>query len=276
MSDHQLATADRTPISPERIALQLYTLRAALSSDFLGTLRQVAAIGYRAVEFAGFGGLPISEVRATLDEIGLRAMGAHLPLAAFEERLEAALDELAHLGCDYVVIPILPEERRRTAAELQRTAADLNRYGAACQAAGMTFAYHNHAMEFAPLPGDDGRTMYDILLAETDPTLVMFELDAYWAIDGGVDPMALLSQLSGRVPLLHVKDLAPEGTPVTPGGKPPVDAPPGDGTLPWPNLIQAAAAAGSRWYIVEQDFPKDPLADAERGLRYLESQAADA
>ncbi len=271
---HAPDSGSQTPIGRERIALQLYTLRGPMADDFLGTLRQVAGIGYRAVELAGFGGLPVAELRATLDDLGVRAMGAHVPLAAFEERLDESIADVRQLGCDYAVIPMLPEERRRSVGQVVEIAAAFNRYGAACREAGLSFAYHNHAFEFAPLP-DDGRTLYDLLLAETDPALVAFELDAFWAVHAGVDPLTLLPGLLGRVPLLHVKDLAPEGTPVTPGGKAPVDAPPGDGTLPWSDLLPAAAVAGTRWYIVEQDFPKDPLADVERGLRFLESQSAE-
>ena len=250
--------------SPETIALQLYTVRAPAADDFLGTLRRVAEIGYGAVEFAGYGGVPIPELRAALDEYGLRAMGAHVPLAAFEERLPEALAEVRHLGGAYAVVPSVPEARRADADAVRDLAAAFDRFGAACQAEGLAFAYHNHAFEFEPLPDDEGgRTLFDLLLQETDPALVGFELDLFWAASAGVDPEVLLHRCARRAPLVHLKD-----RPAT-GDRP--DAPVGDGVLPWPQLLPAAAAAGTRWYIVEQDHPQDPFADVERSLRNLEA-----
>ena len=252
--------------SPATIALQLYTLREETARDFLGTLRRVAEIGYRAVEFAGYGTVPVPDLRAALDEYGLRAMGAHVPLLAFETRLTDVLADLRRLGCAYAVVPILPEERRPDAAQAGALADAFNRFGAACRAEGIAFAYHNHAFEFAPLPGGaDGQSLFDVLVAETDPTLVAFELDVYWAAFAGLDPLALIQRHAGRVPLLHLKDMAPD-----PGR---ADLPVGDGTLPWPDILAAGSAAGARWYTVEQDHPRDAFADVERSLRNLERLA---
>ncbi len=258
--------AGTTTITQESIALQLYTLRDLTAQDFLGTLHRVADMGYRAVEFAGYGGVPIPDLRAALDEYGLRAMGAHVPLAHFESRLSAALSELTLLGCQYAVVPWLPPERR-VPDQAPDLASSFNRFAAAAQAEGLAFAYHNHDFEFAAVPGDAaGHTFFDVLVAQTDPALVGFELDLYWAAFAGVDPLALLHRLSRRAPLLHMKDMGP-----APGR---ADLPVGNGTLPWSELLPAGAAAGARWYIVEQDHPTDLLADVERSLRYLESMAA--
>ncbi|HEX5506173.1 MAG TPA: sugar phosphate isomerase/epimerase [Thermomicrobiales bacterium] len=248
-----------------QIALQLYTVRADTANDFLGTLRRLAALGYRAVEFAGYGGVPVGELRAALDEYGLQAIGAHVPYDDFAARLPAVLAELRTLGCAHAVVPSFPNTRRDDAEFVRAVAATFNRWGAACRAEGLRFDYHNHRFEFAPLaPG--GGTLFDILATATDQALVNLEIDIAWAHVAGVDPVDLLRRHAGRVPLIHVKDLAP--------GEGVVDVPVGDGVLPWPRILEAAEAAGTRWYIVEQDHPRDPLADAERSLHNLAGLAA--
>ncbi len=246
-------------LSPDKIALQLYTVRTESAKDFAGTLRQVADIGYPAVELAGYGGLSASEVRSILDDCGLQAPSAHIPLAMIESRLEDALADVATIGCNYVVVPFLPPERRDH-DQVQAVAALLNLAGGATKQAGMVLAYHNHNFEYQPLEGGrDGETMFDYLLSNTDPELVAFELDVFWTKVAGVDPVTELSRLSGRVPLLHLKDYTGETSAES-------AAPVGAGSLNWPLIINAANDAGVEWGIIEQDYPKDPLGDIATGL----------
>jgi sugar phosphate isomerase/epimerase len=247
-------------LTPDAIALQLYTVRSETAKDFAGTLRRVAEVGYTAVEPAGYGGLSVTEARAALDASGLRAPSAHLPLAGFEHRLEETLEDAAVLGCNYVVVPFLPPERRGK-EDAASIVAVLNRAGTAARQAGLVLAYHNHAFEYEPLSGDSGETLFDFLLENTDPELVAFELDVFWTKVAGVDPVTELSRLWGRVPLLHLKDY-------TGGTSAESAAPVGTGSLPWPEIIVAANAAGVVWGIIEQDFPKDPLADIATGLEH--------
>jgi sugar phosphate isomerase/epimerase len=202
----------------------------------------------------------VAEVRAALDDCGLRAPSAHLPLTGFETRLEETLAEAAVLGCNYVVVPFLPPERRDR-EHAAGVVALLNRAGAAARQAGMVLAYHNHAFEYEPLSGDSGETLFDVLLDNTDPDLVAFELDVFWTKVAGVDPVTELSRLGRRVPLLHLKDY-------TGGTSAESAAPVGTGSLPWPEIVIAANAAGVVWGIVEQDFPKDPLGDVATGLKH--------
>jgi sugar phosphate isomerase/epimerase len=246
------------PIAPENpIAVQLYTVREPARDDFPGTLRRLAEGGVRAVELAGYGGMEVPTLRALLDDLGMRVVGAHLPLAAWEERPAATLAEVVALGGEYAAVPWLPEERRGSAALARRLAANFNSWAKAAREAGLGFAYHHHAFEFDPLPDGDGATLFDILLAETDPALVGFEIDVYWAAHAGVDPARLLGELQGRVPLVHLKDMAP--------GPDRADAPAGEGILRWDEILPAASQA--RWWIVEQDNPADPMADALRAVR---------
>ena len=196
-------------VAPENpVAVQLYTVREPARDDFPGTLRRLAEGGARAVEFAGYGGMAIPELRALLDELGMRVSGAHVPLAAWEGQLDATLVDIVALGGEYAVVPWVPVERRGGAPFARSLAADLNRWAAEAKRAGLGFAYHHHDFEFAPLPDGDGDTLFDILVKETDPDLVGIEVDVYWAAHAGVDPARLLGELQGRAPLLHLKDMA--------------------------------------------------------------------
>ena len=244
------------------IAVQLYTVRDAAREDFAGTLRQLAEGGARAVEFAGYGGMPIGELDALLDELDLRVAGAHVPLTAWEENPDAALADLVVAGGEYAVVPWLPPERRGRAAETRELAANLNRWAALAKAAGIGFAYHHHDFEFNPLPDGDGDTIFSILVSETDPTLVGIEVDVYWAARAGRDPAHLLGELQGRVPLVHLKDLGPAPDHA--------DLPAGEGALRWDEILPAANAAGARWWVIEQDNPADPIPDALRAIRNVE------
>ncbi|GAC1558724.1 MAG: sugar phosphate isomerase/epimerase [Herpetosiphon sp.] len=246
-----------------QIALQLYTVREHTANDMLGTLRRLSAMGYTAVEFAGYGGVPIRDIRSALDDNGLRAIANHVQLKDLEERRAGAIEELAILGCSYAVVPSVPADRRQTTDQVRTFAEFLNRSGEQCRAAGLQFGYHNHAFEFAPL-GDT--TMFDILVAETDPALVGFELDVYWAEYAGVDALALIQRLTGRVPLLHVKDMSSNDSRV--------DVPLGDGILPWRAILAAGETAETQWFIVEQDHPTDSMQDVERSLKNLTQLAS--
>jgi sugar phosphate isomerase/epimerase len=174
------------------------------------------------------------------------------------------LDDLRTLGCDYAVVAYVVEERRQNLEQVRQVAAILNRNGEICRDAGLRFAYHNHAFEFAPL---DGITMFDILLAETDPELVAFELDLYWLRYAGIDVAGMLRRLSGRVPLVHIKDMA--------ASQQREPAPVGEGIFEWPGVLAECASAGAEWYVVEQDNPTDSLAEVERSLRNLERLLGD-
>jgi sugar phosphate isomerase/epimerase len=262
------------------IAVQLYTVRAEAGQDFPGTLRRLAAGGAKAVEFAGYGGMAMAELQALLDELELRVAGAHIPIAAWEENPDAALADLIVAAGEYAVVPWLPPERRGSAAYARELAANLNQWAALAKAAGLGFAYHHHDFEFNPLPDGDGETppsgggglggesIFSIIRDETDPALVGIEVDVYWAARAGVDPAHLLRELEGRVPLVHLKDLGPAPDHA--------DLPAGEGSLRWDEILPAAAAAGARWWIVEQDNPNpaDPLGDALRAIRNVEAMGS--
>ena len=241
------------------IVLQLYTVRERTAQDFLGTLRQVAEMGYPAVEFAGYGNTPVREVRRALDEYGLRGVSAHVPFSSLENSPQQALEELQTLGCEHCVVPGIPEERRSTADQVRRLAGTFNELGGRCREQGLRFGYHNHAYEFEPL---DGGNMFELIARNTDPELVSLELDIFWAYYGGADPVELIQRHKGRMPLLHVKDMADD--------EQRSDAPVGEGILPYSTYLAAGAEAGAQVYIVEQDHPRNAMEDVRTSLRNLE------
>ena len=249
-------------MNKNQIALQLYSVRDLAQQDMLGTLRRIGAIGYPAVEFAGYGGVPTAEIRALLDSLGMQTAGVHVPLADLQNKPEQVFADLHTLGCQYAVVPWVAEEYRGSDAAVQQLAGILNDLGARCRAEGLQLAYHNHNFEFA---AGDGPTMWDRLTAATDPDLVALELDVYWATFAGADPLALIDRYGPRLALLHLKDMTADETRAY--------APIGTGTMPWPEILAAGAAAGVNWYIVEQDKSSDPLADTALSLRHLQELA---
>ncbi len=252
-------------MDPRQLGLQLYTVRSLTASDMLGTLRRVAHLGFRAVEFAGFGDTPVRLLRETLDELGLRALGAHVQYGAFTTDLQRVCDELLVLGCEYAFVPSIPQPMRAESRTERELPARLEEWGAACRRSGLRFAYHNHAFEFAALAG--GGTLFDALL-RTDPQLVELELDVFWAEYAGRDALALIREHGRRIALLHVKDIAAD--------QDPQDVPVGRGSLDWAAILAAGEAADVRWFVVEQDNPRDPLDDITQSLRYLERYTTPA
>jgi sugar phosphate isomerase/epimerase len=246
-----------------QIGLELYTVRSLATTDMIGTLRKVAEVGYPTVEFAGYGGVPASELRAVLDDLGLKAVASHVPLDHFANRFDEVVVELQTLGIKDAIVPwVAPERRAEFFADNAALARTFNDWGARCRNAGLRFGYHNHDFEFAPAPNGKG-TLLDALLDATDPSLVHLELDAYWAAYAEVDPISILQRYTGRVPILHVKDMA--------AGSDRAIAAVGEGVLPWGEILAAAEDAGTEWFIVEQDNPKDPLVDIATSLRNLEA-----
>jgi sugar phosphate isomerase/epimerase len=246
----------------DQISLQLYTVREETARDMPGTLRKISAIGYPAVEFAGYGGLTPQDLKTVLDDLALRTSGVHVPLTAWETNPETVLADMQALDCAHAILPSAPPERRTDEVTTARLAEDLNRWGELCRREAVAFSYHNHDFEFAPL---GTTTMWDVLVRETDPELVGLELDLYWVKFAGTDPEATLRDVADRVSLVHLKDMAPDDTLS--------DLPVGEGTLPWTTLLEAADAAGVEWFIAEQDNPKDALEDVKTSLQHLHGLA---
>ncbi len=242
----------------ETIGIQLYSVRRGLERDFEGTLASLASIGYKEVEFAGYFDRKPEAVKAILARYGLAAPSAHVPIETVRQDWSRTLEIANIIGHRYIVIPWLAAEDRRTIDDVRRRAAEFNRLGETAKRAGLRFAYHNHDFEFAPL---DRRIPYDVLLAETDPANVAFELDLMWITKAGQDPLRYFSRYSGRFEMVHVKDStgAPDYRHVDVGR----------GTVDFQRILTRRRQAGIRHLFVEHDDPADPLTFARASYDYL-------
>ncbi|MCL5283604.1 MAG: sugar phosphate isomerase/epimerase [Armatimonadetes bacterium] len=235
------------------VAAQMYTVRDVAAKDFVGTFKEVAKIGYAGVELAGDGGFSAKELRALLEDLNLKIAGNHVGI----EKLETALDEAIHynreLGNPNIVVPYMPEPRRADANGWRQTAKLLNQFGQRCKEAGMVLCYHNHSFEFQKFEGKYG---LEILMEETDPSLVYAEVDTYWVQHGGEDPAAFIRRYPGRARLLHLKDMANDAERSF--------AEVGEGILDFKAIFAAAEVGKTEWYIVEQDVCKRPSINSLR------------
>ena len=237
--------------------LQLYTLRNEMAGDFEGTLARVASLGFREMEFAGYFNRSAAQVRRILDDNGLVSPAAHIQMTAVRNNLQAEIEWANTLGQRYIVVPILaPNER--TLDDYRRHADTLNRAGEACRAAGLKMGYHNHSFEFELT---DGQVPYDVLLQETDPALVDFELDLYWITNAGVDPLPYFQRYPGRFTMLHVKDMGSDGSMVDVGS----------GQIDFEGLFAQRDEAGFEHFFVEHDNPGDGIRSISNSIRALQA-----
>ena len=253
----QACRAEPAPVvgGIDPIGVQLYTIRDLVRDDMAGALSSVAEIGYREVEFAGYFDHDPVEIRSWLDGAGLTAPAAHVfPLEVND--LGPVLESASVLGHRYLVVPWIPSEQRQTLDGYRRVAERFNTVALAVREAGLQFAYHNHDFEFEPM---DGQIPFDVLLEETDPDLVQIELDLFWIVNGGGDPVDYFSCYPGRYPLVHVKDRLADGTMVDVG----------QGAIDFPAILAHSEEAGIEHYFVEHDRPEDPLESIRESYRYL-------
>jgi len=267
-----------------RIGVQLYSVRDKMEKDFVGTLEGVAKIGFKEVEFAGYYNQSPEAVRSLLDRLGLRAPSSHIMLADISKDIPGQVKAAKTIGLEYITVPALfqPLMGKVTPDFWPKTAAEFNRVGKALKAEGIGFAYHNHSFEFDKLP--DGRSGYDILLGETDPAFVNFELDLLWATVAGQDPVAMFQKHPGRFVMWHVKDVkgvdaaratatSTEGSTIQKlqkiGGS---LAAVGTGDIDFKGIFAAANVSGMKHFFVENDAEPQTassLADIETSYRNL-------
>jgi sugar phosphate isomerase/epimerase len=242
----------------ERVGIQLYTVRDALARDFDGTLAQIAAIGYRDVEFAGYAGRRPGAVAAALERYSLSAPSAHVPIDQMRRQWSQTVDAAHAIDHDFLIVPWLDEKERRSIADYERLADELNRLGGAARKADLRLGYHNHDFEFTPI---GGQIPYDVLLDKTDPDDVGFEMDLYWITKTGNDPIAYFDRYPGRFPLVHVKDSAgPPEHRMTPVG---------GGSIDFKRILARRKQAGIQHAFVEHDNPTDAIASIKSSYAYL-------
>lgn len=228
-------------------AVQLYTVRNMTSKDFAQTVKQVAALGYKHVELAGYGNASRAQAaKEALDAAGLKAVSGHYGLDMLEKKLDDVMADAKTLEIDTIVCPYLPDDRRGDAKAYERLAKTLEQIGGALHQQGYILAYHNHDFEFKDV---GGKTALDVLFENTPAHLVAAEVDVYWVKHAGADPVALINKLGDRVRLLHLKDLA--------DGPDKKFAPVGTGIIDFKAILDAARKLDVRYGIVEQDQTYD-------------------
>jgi len=237
-----------------------------MKSDLPGTLARVAAIGYREVEFAGYFNHSPAEIRDLLAGNGLASPSTHVSIESMRKEWPKVLDQARAIGHQWVVIPWLPEAERGNLDAWKRLAAEFNGAARVARDAGLRLAYHNHDFELQPIAAASGQTAtstlpLDVLIAETDPSLVDFEMDLYWMVKAGADPSAYFGRFEKRFPMVHVKDSA--------GAPEHAMTDVGSGSIDFRRIFAAAEKAGVRHFFVEHDHPADPTASIRSSYNYL-------
>jgi sugar phosphate isomerase/epimerase len=260
----------------DSIGVELYTVRSLMKTDVPGTLAKVAAIGYKEVEFAGYFDRSPKELRAILDKNGLTAPACHVSYAVVQNKWPEAIETGQILGHKYIVCPWIDDSQRQSPDGYKQAADLFNKAGEASRKAGIQFGYHNHFWEFLPDKALGGKLPYDYLLESTDPANLKMELDLCWITVAGKDPLAYFKKYPGRFVLAHVKDLS-KIPPIDPGktSKEMIDEVAanftaiGGGVIDWKKLLPAAQNAGVEHFFVENDEPKDAIANLTDSYAYL-------
>lgn len=270
-----LSTASALPLLAQSrpalpvIGVQLYTVRDVLPQKPEETLKALDEIGFREAEVIRGN---LDRIWPALQKTRLKPVSLHVDYALFaaeqKAQLSSAISDAKQKGFSHIVCPYVPPQERGGLEKMRQLAKRLNEAGQECHGQGLMLCYHNHAFEFEPM---SGTTPMQVLLEETKPNLVGLELDMFWVSVAGHDPVALLKQQKGRVPLMHLKDKAKE-TPVQFNERVPKTAfrEVGSGSLDVAAILKAAQQAGVKHYFVEQDqTPGDPVTSLRKSFEYL-------
>ena len=237
----------------EPVGMELWTYRRELARDLPGTLALIRRLGFTDIETASFYDRSAVEFRALLDHAGLACSSLIADYDRLESDFAGVVRDAKTLGAAYVITSSIPRLGDLTADDVHRAAANFNNWGQKLKEQGLQFGYHPHGFEFVHTPT---QTLFDVLVAETKPECVTFEMDTFWFVHGGADPAAYLEKYPQRFQLVHLKDMA-RGAPrdltgVAPGE---LSVALGMGQLDWPPILHAAVAAGVKRYYIEDESP---------------------
>lgn len=257
-----IAHADASPSLPriDRMGLQQYTVRRALAKDIEGTIAAIAKVGITELEFFDPFGKDVAWWTALLGKYNLTAPSSHEGLPTTDEAWGPIFDRAHGMGHTLVVVASAGHEYRGSKANWMKLADRLDKGAAKAKAAGLQFAYHNHDYEFAPV---DGTTGYEILTTNTDVNAVKLEMDIYWTVKAGQDPLALMKRWPNRIVAVHVKDAGP-----APERKM-MDV--GAGTIDFKTLLATGRKQGLRYWFIEHDDPIDPIASVAASAAALKN-----
>lgn len=241
----------------DRIALQLYTVRDLANQDYEAAIRKVAAMGYRAVETAGFPGTTAEKAAKLFKELGITVVGAHIGLPVGDKKNEV-LETMEALGKPRMILPYTRPEDLQTVESVRKLCDTINEGAVVAQANGMQLGFHNHWAEFGKA---EGRYVYQLFLEYFDPS-IFFELDTYWIKVAGLDPAAVVKELGSRAPLLHIKDgPANREQPMTAVG---------DGVIDVPAILKAGGDNAKFWIVEMDRCATDVMEAVEKSYRYLQ------
>lgn len=246
--------------------VQIYMVRDRLQpKDLPATLRLIHEIGYASIEtYPLVYNRPAKELKALIEGIGLKAPSGHFDYATLEENVDYA----AGLGLEYMICPMLPQPLWESLDGFHQAAEHFNKAAAKARAAGLKFGYHPHNYEFKPLQGGRG---FEVLMRELDPA-VRLELDVYWAVEAGENPIELMRKYHDRLALIHIKDRKPASeltfSPFDPRAARFTEA--GSGTIDWKAALGEARKLGVKQYFVDQDGYDVPVEESlRRNWKYL-------
>jgi sugar phosphate isomerase/epimerase len=285
----------------KNIGIQLFSLPKMLESDFAKTIQMLASLGYKEIELygpfpfstpsaqerwarvtpslgfsgSGYFGRSAEEVRDVVNKNGMKIPSVHTDYETLLQNMEGLAKASSVLGFEYVCLPAIPEEKRKTLDDYKRVADEFNVIGESAKKHNLKFAYHNHGYGFKPMEGKVPMTM---LLEMTDPKTVFLEMDIYWTTAGGADPVEYLKKYSGRYHLMHLKDMKEKKTFSGDGGDSqqwielfPYMTTAGSGVLDLKKIIAQAQKSGVKHFFVEQDMVANPEIALKKSVDYLKS-----
>ena len=244
-----------------KTGIQLYTLRDVINTDLKGTLTSLSKIGYNSVEPYGFDGsfykTPAKEFRKMCNDLGMDIPSTHTGITA--ANAAEYTDKAAEAGLEYLILPSFSGRPEKTLDDYKKVAHEMNQIGEITKKAGINFGYHNHNVEFHLI---DGKLPYDTLLAETDPKLVTFEMDIFWVVKGGQDPLHYFEKYPGRFQLWHIKDMGNDGETCIVG----------NGHIKFKDLLKHSKKSGLKRIVYEQEHYSEgtPLFCAEQSYKYIQ------
>lgn len=226
----------------KNIGIQLYTVRKEMTADAIGTLKQLAKVGFKELESArsekgNYYGLKPKEIRKITEDLGMKLRSGHIHV---DNDWKKSLEEATETGQEYIISAVLPSQGQ-TVEHYQASADAFNKLGEECKKAGLHFGYHNHDSEFETV---NGQVLYDVLLQHTDPAFVTMEMDLGWVVAAGHDPFGYFNKFPGRFPLWHLKDMSKTEKKSVEFGK---------GSVDIKGLLQHAKQAGMRHFFLEQE-----------------------
>jgi sugar phosphate isomerase/epimerase len=245
--------------------LQVYSMRNQLGDDFEGTMEYIAKVGYKHIEGYGLGTdgkflgkISPSHYQKVIGDLGMELKATHCSYTT-PDKAQKMIDAAKETGLEYMIVPYTPDNDRKTADGWKEVAENFNKIGEMCNKVGIKFGYHNHDFEFKEL---DGIIPQELLIESTEASLVHFEIDLFWTIKGGYDPLKLLKKYPGRIQLFHVKDATPALEESTVG----------EGIIDFKSIFTAGKADAIEYYFIEDERTDDPYKNIKADYEYMANQ----